>query len=60
MDYDRKIQGRGMSIIVYDPKADPSTAPSWEHHNTSEESTGDVPAGFKVRVLGATVKFMRG
>jgi hypothetical protein len=53
----RTKTGRGMSIIVYDLKADPKSAPSWEHHNTSEDGTGDVPAGYKVRVIGATVKF---
>jgi len=57
VNYDRQITGRGKSIMVYDPKAEENTAPYWEHKNTSEDKTGKVPAGFKVRVIGATVKF---
>jgi hypothetical protein len=58
VDYDRKIAGRGKSIMVYDPKADMDTPPYWEHINTSEINSSPVPAGFKVRVIGATVKFI--
>ena len=57
VDHDRKITGRGMNIIIFDPKADMSTPPYWEHDNTSENATSLVPAGYEVRVIGATVKF---
>lgn len=43
--------------MVYDPKAEEDTAPYWELENTSKDKTGKVPAGFKVRMIGATVKF---
>jgi hypothetical protein len=59
VDHDRKITGKGMSIMVYDPKKDMSTPPYWQHNNTSQNATGNVPAGFKVRVIGATVRFTR-
>jgi hypothetical protein len=59
VDHDRKITGKGMSIMIYDPQKDMSTPPYWEHNNTSQNATGNVPAGFKVRVIGATVRFTR-
>ena len=44
-------------IQVYDPKADMSSPLYWEYENPSEDGTSDVPAGYKIRVIGATVKF---
>jgi hypothetical protein len=57
VDHDRKITGRGKSIMIYDPKKEMNTPPFWERENISEDDTGDVPAGFKVRVIGAFVTF---
>lgn len=57
VNYDRRIHGKGMSIMIYDPKADMNTPPYWEHNDTSKSDSHDVPAGYKVRVIGATVKF---
>jgi len=50
VDYDRKITGKGKSIMCYDAEADETSALLWEYENTSitDES---VPAGHKVRVL---------
>jgi hypothetical protein len=55
--YDRKITGKGKLIQCYHPEAD-ETENLWEYENTTitDES---VPAGYKVRVLGAKVKFTR-
>jgi hypothetical protein len=57
-DYDRKITGGGKSIMCYDPEADETSEPLWAYQNTSitDES---VPAGYRVRVISATVKFTR-
>lgn len=66
VDYARKITGKGESIIVYDPKADPRSPAVWENgENPSEEETATVPSGCRVRVIaapviGATVIFTRG
>jgi len=43
--------------MIYDPKAEKDTTSYWELENTSKDKTGKVLAGFKVRVIGATVKF---
>ncbi len=58
VDYDRKITGKGKSIMCYDPEADETSEPLWEYENTSITDE-PVPAGHKVRVIGATVKFTR-
>jgi len=59
VDFDRKITGRGMLIQVYDPKVDMSSPPYWEYEDESKDGDQVVPAGYKVRVVGATVKFTR-
>jgi hypothetical protein len=56
VDYDRKITGKGKSIMCYDPEADETSEPLWEYENTSITDE-PVPAGHEVRVLSATVKF---
>jgi len=58
VDYDRTITGSGKSIMCYDPEADETSEPLWEYENTSITDKS-VPAGYKVRVIGATVKFTR-
>jgi len=57
VDRVRKITGKGKLIQVYDPKADMSSTPYWEYDNPSEDATSEVPAGYRVRIIGATVKF---
>jgi hypothetical protein len=57
-DHDRKITGKGKSIMCYDPEADKTSAPLWEYENISITDE-PVPAGHEVEVLGATVKFTR-
>lgn len=42
--------------MCYDPKAKKDSDPHWEFENTSIENVV-VPAGHKVRVIGATVMF---
>ncbi|EGC46753.1 conserved hypothetical protein [Histoplasma capsulatum var. duboisii H88] len=58
VDFSRNITGRGKSIIIYDSKADMNSPSYWQHNNIAENGTSDVPAGFKVHVIGATVKFI--
>ncbi len=50
------ITGRGKLIQVYDPE-DKDSPSYWEHENTSQNATHDVPAGYKIYVVDATVKF---
>jgi hypothetical protein len=57
VDRNRKITGRGKLIQVYDPKADMNSPPYWEYENLFKDDTSEVPAGYEVRVIGATVKF---
>jgi len=57
VDRMRTITGRGTLIQVYDPNADMHSSSYWEHESSSEVGSHDVPAGYEVRVLGATVKF---
>lgn len=42
--------------MCYDPKAEENSPPLWEYENKSFENV-TVPAGYKVRVIGATVRF---
>jgi hypothetical protein len=58
VDYDRKITGKGINIMCYDPEADATSEPLWEYENTSITDE-PVPAGHEVEVKGATVKFTR-
>lgn len=56
--YDREVTGKGESIMIYDPSTD--TDSLWENGEDPEkEETARVPAGCKVRVIGAIVKFKR-
>jgi len=56
--YDRDVTGKGESIMIYDPSTD--TDSLWENGGDPEkEETARVPAGCKVRVIGAIVKFKR-
>lgn len=57
VDHDREITGRGKLIQVYDPTKDMSTAPYWEYEDETISNTRDVPAGYEVRIVKATVRF---
>lgn len=57
-DHKRNIRGKGKLIQIYDPEADMKSPPYWEHEDESNFDTHDIPAGFKVRVVAATVKFI--
>ncbi|SPB44594.1 unnamed protein product [Aspergillus niger] len=57
VDHERSITGRGKSIMVYDPRAAMDSPPYWQHNDALKEGSSKVPAGFRVRVIGATVKF---
>jgi len=57
VDYSRNIAGKGKLIQVYDPNADMSSPPYWEHEDPSKNGSSEVPAKYEVRVVGATVKF---
>ncbi|KAF2199579.1 hypothetical protein GQ43DRAFT_111622 [Delitschia confertaspora ATCC 74209] len=57
VDYNRTITGKGKLIQIYDPTKDMSSPAYWEYENTVEPQSHDVPAGYKVRVVGATIKF---
>jgi hypothetical protein len=58
VSYDRNITGKGTLIQIYDPAKDMSTPPYWEYEDENREETHDVPAGHKVRVVTATIKFI--
>jgi hypothetical protein len=64
-DYDRIITGKGESIVIFDPNADPRSPAIWENgQDPSVEETAIVPAGCQVSVIaapviGATVTFKR-
>ncbi|PYI03593.1 hypothetical protein BO78DRAFT_409775 [Aspergillus sclerotiicarbonarius CBS 121057] len=57
VEYPRTIIGKGKLIQIYDPKADMRSPAYWEWEREDKEGKYDVPAGYKVRVVGATVKF---
>ncbi|KAJ5111768.1 hypothetical protein NUU61_001398 [Penicillium alfredii] len=65
-DYERTITGKGESITIFDPKADPRSPAVWENgQDPSVEEITTVPAGCQVSVIaapviGATVTFKRG
>lgn len=54
VDHDRKITGEGKSIMCYDPKVNMKSPPLFDEEKVEGRT---VPAGHKVRVIGATVKF---
>lgn len=58
VDYDRKVTGSGKSIMCYDPNIDDTSSSLWAYQNTSITDE-TAPAGSKVRVIGATVKFTK-
>lgn len=57
VDHPRTIIGTGKLIQIYDPKADMGSPAYWEWESQEEEGKHIVPAGYKVRVVGATVMF---
>ena len=54
VDHDRKITGQGRSIMCYDPKVNMKSPPLFDEEKVEGRT---VPAGHRVRVIGATVKF---
>lgn len=58
VDHDRKIQGRGTLIQVYDPSTDPSEPPYWEYEDEQNSVTAFVPAYHVVRVVKARLAFI--
>ncbi|KAH8726661.1 hypothetical protein GQ44DRAFT_705324 [Phaeosphaeriaceae sp. PMI808] len=57
VDHARKITGKGKLIQIYDPTKDMSTPPYWEYEDENIVDTKDVPAGYEVRVVKATLQF---
>lgn len=57
VEYPRTIIGTGLLIQVYDPKADMASLAYGEWESQEKEGKHIVPAGYKVRVVGATVMF---
>ncbi|EER41763.1 conserved hypothetical protein [Histoplasma capsulatum H143] len=57
VDYRRNITGKGKLIQIYDPNANMDSPPYWEWEDENTVNTSDIPAGHKVRVVAATVKF---
>ncbi|KMP02025.1 hypothetical protein CIRG_02164 [Coccidioides immitis RMSCC 2394] len=55
--YTRNITGKGKLIQIYDPNASMDSPAYWEWEEEHKVETSDVPAGYKVRVVAATVKF---
>ena len=53
VQYARKITGKGTLIQIY--KEDAPTY--WEYENEEKEDTENVPAGYKVRIVDATIRF---
>lgn len=58
VEYPRLIEGKGKLIQIYDPKADMGSPAYWEWEHEDKIGKNDVPAGYKVRVVGATIKFI--
>lgn len=58
MEYNRKIEGRGKLIQIYDPTKDMSSPAYWEYENEDVSDDSIVPAGYEVRVVGAWIKFV--
>ena len=56
-DHERTICGRGESIMVYDPSTE-NAEPYWVRENIEIEESTVVPAGYVVRVIKATVRFI--
>ena len=52
-----KIIGRGELIQIYNPKEDISSLPYQEYKDNSKDREKVVPTRYKVRVIGATIKF---
>lgn len=53
MNYAREITCKGKLIQIYK-----EGAPTyWEYEDKENEGTKDVPAGYKVRVIDATIWF---
>lgn len=57
MRHVRNITGKGKLIEIYDPKADMNSPPLWEHDKEDTYASHEVPPGYEVRVVGATIKF---
>jgi hypothetical protein len=53
---ERKITGRGNSIIIYDPNTPMNAPPYWEHYSTTVDATGTISARYRVRVIEAFVQ----
>jgi len=52
VDFDRTISGRGRLIQIYN-----SEGALWEHRDEKTYGSHKVPAGYKVYVVAAYVKF---
>jgi len=57
VDKNRTIIGWGKLIQIYNPKEDISSLPYWVYKDPSKDAIYDVPARYKVYVIGATIKF---
>jgi len=57
VDNDRRISGRGDSIVVWDPSKENEPA-YWVRENITTDEETDVPVGFVVRVIKAWIKFI--
>jgi hypothetical protein len=51
------ITGKGTLIQIYNPLEDMRLPAYWEWEDKNKEGVKDVPAGYKVRVVNAEVKF---
>ncbi|KAL5399755.1 hypothetical protein PMIN03_012620 [Paraphaeosphaeria minitans] len=58
VNYTRKLEGKGKLIQIYDPTKDMSSPAYWEYENEVVSDNSIVPAGYEVRVVGATIKFV--
>jgi hypothetical protein len=56
VDHARNIRGKGKLIQIYDPSKD--SPAYWEHEDEHRYASHAVPAGYKVRVVAATVQFI--
>ncbi|KAH1438806.1 hypothetical protein KXX46_006057 [Aspergillus fumigatus] len=57
VEYPRTITGKGTLIQIYNPLEDMRLPAYWEWEDENKEGVKDVPAGYKVRVVNAEVKF---
>jgi hypothetical protein len=58
VNYTRNIWAKGILIQIYDLTKDMISPAYWEYRNQTTFGDKDVPAGYEIRVVGATISFI--